>query len=53
MLVDRSDWYFKKFRSFKEAEEWEDEYYRNLTPEQRMKIFFALKAKWAKDLPKE
>ncbi len=30
------------FRSFKEAEEYEDEYYANLTPEERLDIMCAL-----------
>lgn len=34
--------FVKKFRSFAEAEAWEDEHYRSLTPQQRMAELFAL-----------
>ena len=36
--------YVKKFSSFAEAEAWEDYYYRDLSPSERMEIFFALLA---------
>jgi hypothetical protein len=32
----------KKFRSFAEAEAWEHEHYRSLSPQQRMAELFAL-----------
>ena len=34
--------FVKKFRSFAEAEAWEHEHYRSLTPQQRMAELFEL-----------
>jgi len=37
---------FHKFNSFKEGEEWDHNYYRNLSHEERMEILFALLDLW-------
>jgi hypothetical protein len=47
MKKDRSDWTVKKFSSFAEAEQFDNEYYASLSEVERLEILISLRSQIA------